>query len=71
MVAMVASFDCVGMADEDVGFVTVLFVVGLLLQAAASNAIEQIATTGAPLRNPRMNTYEPPLFVGCWSSDLA
>jgi hypothetical protein len=51
------------MADEDVVGVVDLAVVvavppfGLLLHAAASNAMAQIAATGAPLRITCMNTY--------------
>src|ERR1700678_2725380 len=62
MAAIEASFDWVGMPDEDVVGVVDLAVVlvvlfGLLLLAAARTGMRQIAATGAPLRNPRMNTY--------------
>src|SRR3984957_16357131 len=66
--AMVASLDCVGIAVEDVDLVVVAGgggpLEGLLLTPAAVNAPQQIATTGAHLRKPRMNTCQPPLVVG-------
>jgi hypothetical protein len=47
----------------DVVVLVVDELLGLLLQAAASNATEQIAIATEPFRKPRMSTCQPPIVV--------